>query len=88
LKLRLDAVGVSATLLFLREPFKALGGLKELLAGLIDGDPLGNGPDLLRLMAIFRRLVVTGMMHGLKPPPELIPSRQGPTPARSEVKNS
>jgi hypothetical protein len=55
---------VSPALLVLREPFKALGGLKELLAGLIDGDPLDKGPDLLRLMAIVSRFVVTGMMHG------------------------
>jgi hypothetical protein len=81
---------VSSTLLFLRELFEALGGRKELLAGLIDRDPLDKGPDLLRLMAIVSRVVVTGMMHGRKPPaePETIPSRNGATPARSEVKNS
>jgi hypothetical protein len=35
LGLRLAAVGVSPALLVLREPFKALGRLKELLAGLM-----------------------------------------------------
>jgi hypothetical protein len=70
LSLRLGAVGLSPALLFLRVSFKARGGLKELLAGLIDRELLDNGPDLLRLMAIFSRLVVTGMLHGLLPPPQ------------------
>jgi hypothetical protein len=62
---------VSPALLFLREPFKALGRLEELLAGLIDRDFLDNGSDLPRLIAILRRFVVTGMLHSLQPPPEL-----------------
>jgi hypothetical protein len=71
LRLRLGTVGVSPALLVLREPFKVLGCLKKLLAGLIDRDPLDNGPDLPRLIAILRCFVVTGMLHGLQPPPEL-----------------
>jgi hypothetical protein len=62
---------VSPALLFLRERFKALGRLKELFTGLIDREFLDNGPDLLRLIAILRRFVVTGMLHGLQPPLEL-----------------
>jgi hypothetical protein len=62
---------VGLALFFLCEPFKALGRLEELLAGPIDRDFLDNGSDLPRLIAILRRFVVTGMLHGLPPPPEL-----------------
>jgi hypothetical protein len=65
-------VGLSLTLLFLRQPLKALGCLKELLACLVDRELLNHGPDLLRLPAILRRLVMMGcccMAYGLQPNP-------------------
>ena len=51
---------MSLALLFSREFFKVLGGLKELLACFVDCDPLDNGPNFLCLPAIlgsFRKLL-------------------------------
>jgi hypothetical protein len=72
LRLRARAVGLSPALLFVRQRLKALGCLKELIAGLVDRERLNYGPDLLRLPAILHRLVVTGMMHGQRPPTKLM----------------
>jgi hypothetical protein len=44
---------MSLALLLLREMFEMICGLEKLLTGLIDRDPLGNGPNLLCLPTIF-----------------------------------
>jgi hypothetical protein len=88
LRVRLSAIGVSLALLCPCQCLQVLGCLKELLACLVDRDLFDSSTDFLRLTAVLRRFVTSGMMHGrhLQSNLRLCPTGKRATSTRSELK--